>query len=205
MSLLSFSNPGVRLDRVRGGRQKYKRRLDTENNPYLGLTLPPPTKKPREYRSVSSALPPPHCRADQPRVSSPFGRLREIILSSKMGRVSVSFSHIRVFSHLCAFCRDESSQEASFPSLKFGGRPLVCIMRQRKKQKTAVKLRPCVAISPKPAFYLHDASVCLAELCSEKTFDLCFALTSPPSSSLLSHKDSVSPVGGGAREDLRHA
>ncbi|XP_062254094.1 steroid hormone receptor ERR2 isoform X2 [Platichthys flesus] len=37
---------GVRLDRVRGGRQKYKRRLDTENNPYLGLTLPPPTKKP---------------------------------------------------------------------------------------------------------------------------------------------------------------
>ncbi|MEQ2229034.1 hypothetical protein ILYODFUR_014729, partial [Ilyodon furcidens] len=40
------SIPGVRLDRVRGGRQKYKRRLDTENNPYLGLTLPPPTKKP---------------------------------------------------------------------------------------------------------------------------------------------------------------
>nr|XP_061798180.1 steroid hormone receptor ERR2-like isoform X4 [Nerophis lumbriciformis] len=37
---------GVRLDRVRGGRQKYKRRLDTENNPYLGLALPPPTKKP---------------------------------------------------------------------------------------------------------------------------------------------------------------
>ncbi|XP_072313471.1 steroid hormone receptor ERR2 isoform X2 [Eucyclogobius newberryi] len=37
---------GVRLDRVRGGRQKYKRRLDAENNPYLGLTLPPPTKKP---------------------------------------------------------------------------------------------------------------------------------------------------------------
>uniref|UniRef100_A0A3B5LT28 Estrogen-related receptor beta n=1 Tax=Xiphophorus couchianus TaxID=32473 RepID=A0A3B5LT28_9TELE len=30
-----FSFPGVRLDRVRGGRQKYKRRLDTENNPYL--------------------------------------------------------------------------------------------------------------------------------------------------------------------------
>ncbi|XP_071780244.1 steroid hormone receptor ERR2 isoform X4 [Centroberyx gerrardi] len=37
---------GVRLDRVRGGRQKYKRRLDAENTPYLGLTLPPPTKKP---------------------------------------------------------------------------------------------------------------------------------------------------------------
>ncbi|XP_029900325.1 steroid hormone receptor ERR2 isoform X4 [Myripristis murdjan] len=48
---------GVRLDRVRGGRQKYKRRLDAENAPYLGLTLPPPTKKPREYRSsVTSPL-----------------------------------------------------------------------------------------------------------------------------------------------------
>uniref|UniRef100_A0A3B5LSP9 Estrogen-related receptor beta n=1 Tax=Xiphophorus couchianus TaxID=32473 RepID=A0A3B5LSP9_9TELE len=49
-----FSFPGVRLDRVRGGRQKYKRRLDTENNPYLGLTLPPPTKKPREYYSITN-------------------------------------------------------------------------------------------------------------------------------------------------------
>ncbi|XP_072313475.1 steroid hormone receptor ERR2 isoform X5 [Eucyclogobius newberryi] len=50
---------GVRLDRVRGGRQKYKRRLDAENNPYLGLTLPPPTKKPREYCPLSptSAVP----------------------------------------------------------------------------------------------------------------------------------------------------
>ncbi|XP_034436099.1 estrogen-related receptor gamma b isoform X2 [Hippoglossus hippoglossus] len=37
---------GVRLDRVRGGRQKYKRRLDAENGGYLGLTLPPPAKKP---------------------------------------------------------------------------------------------------------------------------------------------------------------
>ncbi|XP_071384115.1 steroid hormone receptor ERR2-like isoform X2 [Centroberyx affinis] len=37
---------GVRLDRVRGGRQKYKRRLDTENGSYLGLTIPPPAKKP---------------------------------------------------------------------------------------------------------------------------------------------------------------
>ena len=26
---------GVRLDRVRGGRQKYKRRIDAENSPYL--------------------------------------------------------------------------------------------------------------------------------------------------------------------------
>uniref|UniRef100_A0A3B3QI08 Estrogen-related receptor beta n=1 Tax=Paramormyrops kingsleyae TaxID=1676925 RepID=A0A3B3QI08_9TELE len=37
---------GVRLDRVRGGRQKYKRRLDAENLTYLGLALPPPDKKP---------------------------------------------------------------------------------------------------------------------------------------------------------------
>ncbi|XP_076004845.1 estrogen-related receptor gamma b isoform X4 [Genypterus blacodes] len=37
---------GVRLDRVRGGRQKYKRRLDAENGGYLGLTIPPPAKKP---------------------------------------------------------------------------------------------------------------------------------------------------------------
>ncbi|XP_035388763.1 steroid hormone receptor ERR2 isoform X2 [Electrophorus electricus] len=37
---------GVRLDRVRGGRQKYKRRIDTDNSTYLGLTLPPPAKKP---------------------------------------------------------------------------------------------------------------------------------------------------------------
>ncbi|KAM3871006.1 steroid hormone receptor ERR2 isoform 2-T2 [Diretmus argenteus] len=50
---------GVRLDRVRGGRQKYKRRMDAENTPYLGLTLPPPTKKPREYCSVTSPLSPP--------------------------------------------------------------------------------------------------------------------------------------------------
>ncbi len=39
---------GVRLDRVRGGRQKYKRRMDAENTAYLGLTLPPPAKKPCE-------------------------------------------------------------------------------------------------------------------------------------------------------------
>uniref|UniRef100_A0A8C4ZD23 Steroid hormone receptor ERR2-like n=1 Tax=Gadus morhua TaxID=8049 RepID=A0A8C4ZD23_GADMO len=37
---------GVRLDRVRGGRQKYKRRLDAESGAYLGLTIPPPAKKP---------------------------------------------------------------------------------------------------------------------------------------------------------------
>lgn len=42
---------GVRLDRVRGGRQKYKRRLDAENSAYLGLTIPPPAKKPRESHS----------------------------------------------------------------------------------------------------------------------------------------------------------
>ncbi|XP_023617945.1 steroid hormone receptor ERR2 [Myotis lucifugus] len=37
---------GVRLDRVRGGRQKYKRRLDAENSPYLSLQISPPAKKP---------------------------------------------------------------------------------------------------------------------------------------------------------------
>ncbi|TRY84602.1 hypothetical protein DNTS_001335 [Danionella cerebrum] len=43
---LYLSLAGVRLDRVRGGRQKYKRRMEAENTAYLGLTLPPPTKKP---------------------------------------------------------------------------------------------------------------------------------------------------------------
>ncbi|XP_051909004.1 steroid hormone receptor ERR2-like isoform X2 [Hippocampus zosterae] len=37
---------GVRLDRVRGGRQKYKRRLEAENAGYLALSVPPPAKKP---------------------------------------------------------------------------------------------------------------------------------------------------------------
>ncbi|KAF7484078.1 Hypothetical predicted protein [Marmota monax] len=36
----------VRLDRVRGGRQKYKRRLDSESSPYLSLQISPPAKKP---------------------------------------------------------------------------------------------------------------------------------------------------------------
>ncbi|MGH0158170.1 UNVERIFIED_CONTAM: hypothetical protein FKN15_055681 [Acipenser sinensis] len=43
---------GVRLDRVRGGRQKYKRRMDAENSTYLSLTLPPPAKKPCKYSPV---------------------------------------------------------------------------------------------------------------------------------------------------------
>uniref|UniRef100_A0A8C9QI47 Estrogen related receptor beta n=1 Tax=Spermophilus dauricus TaxID=99837 RepID=A0A8C9QI47_SPEDA len=37
---------GVRLDRVRGGRQKYKRRLDSESSPYQSLQISPPAKKP---------------------------------------------------------------------------------------------------------------------------------------------------------------
>ncbi|CAN0396536.1 estrogen-related receptor gamma isoform X1 [Lampetra fluviatilis] len=37
---------GVRLDRVRGGRQKYKRRIDAENSPYLNPQLAQPVKKP---------------------------------------------------------------------------------------------------------------------------------------------------------------
>ncbi|XP_061900731.1 estrogen-related receptor gamma-like isoform X2 [Entelurus aequoreus] len=36
---------GVRLDRVRGGRQKYKRRIDSENSPYLHLQHVLPQKK----------------------------------------------------------------------------------------------------------------------------------------------------------------
>lgn len=52
-----FCPAGVRLDRVRGGRQKYKRRLDSENGAYLGLTLPPPAKKPRESQLNLSHFP----------------------------------------------------------------------------------------------------------------------------------------------------
>lgn len=37
---------GVRLDRVRGGRQKYKRRIDADNSPYLNPQLALPPKKP---------------------------------------------------------------------------------------------------------------------------------------------------------------
>uniref|UniRef100_A0A3B5ANF9 Estrogen-related receptor gamma-like n=1 Tax=Stegastes partitus TaxID=144197 RepID=A0A3B5ANF9_9TELE len=42
---LSFLT-GVRLDRVRGGRQKYKRRIDADNSPYLNPQLALPPKKP---------------------------------------------------------------------------------------------------------------------------------------------------------------
>nr|XP_033963927.1 estrogen-related receptor gamma-like [Pseudochaenichthys georgianus] len=35
----------VRLDRVRGGRQKYKRRIDADNSPYLNPQLALPPKK----------------------------------------------------------------------------------------------------------------------------------------------------------------
>ncbi|XP_043929397.1 steroid hormone receptor ERR2-like [Protopterus annectens] len=43
---LNKREKGVRLDRVRGGRQKYKRRLDSDSSPYISLQLPPPAKKP---------------------------------------------------------------------------------------------------------------------------------------------------------------
>lgn len=46
------SPAGVRLDRVRGGRQKYKRRLDSESSPYLSLQISPPTKKPCEWSGL---------------------------------------------------------------------------------------------------------------------------------------------------------
>ena len=57
LTLTLLSLPGVRLDRVRGGRQKYKRRMDAENTAYLGLTLPPPAKKPRKYSPVTPSYP----------------------------------------------------------------------------------------------------------------------------------------------------
>uniref|UniRef100_A0A2K5S9L2 Estrogen related receptor beta n=1 Tax=Cebus imitator TaxID=2715852 RepID=A0A2K5S9L2_CEBIM len=37
---------GARLDRVPGGRQKYKRQLDSESSPHLSLQISPPAKKP---------------------------------------------------------------------------------------------------------------------------------------------------------------
>ncbi|PWA29201.1 hypothetical protein CCH79_00006138 [Gambusia affinis] len=40
---------GVRLDRVRGGRQKYKRRIDADNSPYLNPQLALPPKKPYHF------------------------------------------------------------------------------------------------------------------------------------------------------------
>ncbi|XP_068816811.1 estrogen-related receptor gamma-like isoform X2 [Capricornis sumatraensis] len=45
---------GVHLDRVRGGRQKYKRRIDAENSPYLNPQLVQPAKKP--YNKIVSHL-----------------------------------------------------------------------------------------------------------------------------------------------------
>lgn len=53
----SLSSPtGVRLDRVRGGRQKYKRRLDSESSPYLSLQISPPAKKPCECQGSARPL-----------------------------------------------------------------------------------------------------------------------------------------------------
>nr|XP_009931120.1 PREDICTED: estrogen-related receptor gamma isoform X2 [Opisthocomus hoazin] len=45
---------GLHLDRVRGGRQKYKRRIDAENSPYLNPQLVQPAKKP--YNKIVSHL-----------------------------------------------------------------------------------------------------------------------------------------------------
>ncbi|EPQ16194.1 Estrogen-related receptor gamma [Myotis brandtii] len=50
----AFWNQRVRLDRVRGGRQKYKRRIDAENSPYLNPQLVQPAKKP--YNKIVSHL-----------------------------------------------------------------------------------------------------------------------------------------------------
>lgn len=54
--VLIFPNAGVRLDRVRGGRQKYKRRIDAENSPYLNPQLVQPAKKPCEYTRYTKLL-----------------------------------------------------------------------------------------------------------------------------------------------------
>ncbi|MBN3317443.1 ERR3 protein, partial [Atractosteus spatula] len=50
----AIQEKGVRLDRVRGGRQKYKRRIDAENSPYLNPQLALPAKKP--YNKIVSHL-----------------------------------------------------------------------------------------------------------------------------------------------------
>ncbi|KAG7239156.1 hypothetical protein INR49_029907 [Caranx melampygus] len=42
---VGFNGESVRLDRVRGGRQKYKRRIDAENSPYLHPQNALPQKK----------------------------------------------------------------------------------------------------------------------------------------------------------------
>lgn len=55
MPVSFLSDTGVRLDRVRGGRQKYKRRLDSENSPYLSLQISPPAKKPCVYQAGPTA------------------------------------------------------------------------------------------------------------------------------------------------------
>lgn len=58
---------------------------------------------------------------------------------------------------------------------------------------------PC--LSARPVFLPSWAFAMIRP--SDLTF--CFDTPCHSSSSLISHKDSVSPVGGGAREDLRHA
>lgn len=84
--------------------------------------------------------------------------------------------------------------------------PSISLHNEKEKETSETTSLPCVTLSPVSNVYQRGASLCLAELCSDMTFDLSFALTPPlPSSSILSHKDSVSPVGGGAREDLCHA
>ncbi|KAG5857567.1 hypothetical protein ANANG_G00020810 [Anguilla anguilla] len=83
---------GVRLDRVRGGRQKYKRRMDAENTTYLGLTLPPPAKKPRGY---------PLCPAPFPRHQGPETTLCRLTgLTTELVVIIGWAKHIPGFSNL---------------------------------------------------------------------------------------------------------
>lgn len=52
-----FTYVGVRLDRVRGGRQKYKRRIDAENSPYLHPQNNLPQKKTCKYKKNGKVVP----------------------------------------------------------------------------------------------------------------------------------------------------
>lgn len=78
--------------------------------------------------------------------------------------------------------------------------PLVCIMKRRIRWKWDVLLWAALS----SGFYQSIFVPCWAlQGCNPFTF--CFLSPLPAYSSTCSHKDSVSPVGGWAREDLCHA
>ncbi len=83
------------------------------------------------------------------------------------------------------------------------------ISLHNEKEKETVKARPplCHVLQ----FHQCPMFISASHLCASLSCAVIWPLTSAllwhpcPSSSILSHKDSVSPVGGGAREDLCHA